>query len=316
MKILEKWQVTTRGSTTRGLFPLLAPLTRVILTLSVFFALTHDAKAWCPCEDENHWKSEFETVIFDNNFYSFGFDNNIFKPFKPSNNKKLLSYYYNPGRLIKRNRPYDYYYTPDKSYKKNKQYEYRVEERESHNNQKSISASWMRGKTPHFAIKTNIVNTFSSSLNLSSEFRMSKKATFNTSVSWNPWTFNAEENTKFKFLLVEPSVRFWSCESFNGHFFSIHGHYAYYNVGKLPVRPFTETLNQYRFEGQLAGAGISYGYHWLLAPRWSFDAEIGVGYARLWYGKYPCQSCAKILTNENKNYWGLTRAGFSIAYLF
>jgi len=304
MKTLVKKQ-TTRG---------LIPLSRIILTM-VCIILADDINARWLSEIEAE-AEEFESLtIFDNNIYAVSFNNDFNRPFRALRSRPL-AYYYNPRRVFKRNSPYDYYYTPEKSPKKNKQFEYKVEDRESHNNQKVISASWMRGKTPRFAVKTNIVNSFSSSLNLSTEIRITKKSTFNTSVSWNPWTYNAEENTKFKFLLVEPAVRFWSCESFNGHFFSIHGHYAYYNIGRLPVGPFSETMNQYRFEGQLAGAGISYGYHWLLSPRWSLDAEIGVGYARLWYGQYPCQTCAKILTNENKNYWGLTRAGFSIAYLF
>ena len=270
-----------------------------------------EAKAWCSCEVEDD-----NFALFDNNIYAINFDNNIFKPFKPTNNKRFRSFYYNPGRIFRQKRPYDYYYTPEKSHKKSTHYEYNVETRESHNNNKIITASWMRGKTPNYALKTNLVNSFSTALNLGAEIRVAKNVTYNTSVSWNPWTYNAENNTKFKFLLVEPAIRFWSCESFNGHFWSIHGHYAYYNVGSLPVRPFTETMNEYRFEGQLAGAGVSYGYHWLLSSRWSLDAEIGVGYARLWYGKYPCQTCAKVLDNENRNYWGVTRAGFSIAYLF
>jgi len=301
MKILIKLRTTTRGLLTRGLIPLL----KVILIM-VCFILVNDVKA-----------EEFENfVINDNNIFAINFNNDIFKPFRPVNNKRLLSYYHSPGRLIKRNRPYDYYYIPEKSLRRNNQFDYRYDERESNNDIKSISASWIRGKTPRFAVKTNVINSFTSTLNLGAEIRISKKVTFNTSANWNPWTFNAEENTKFKFLLVEPGIRYWACESFNGHFFSIHGHYAYYNIGRLPVKPFTETMNEFRFEGQLAGAGISYGYHWLLSSRWSLDAEIGVGYARLWYGKYPCQTCAKILSNENKNYWGLTRAGFSISYLF
>jgi len=206
------------------------------------------------------------------------------------------------NRAKKKNQPSDYFYKQDRG---------------SFNNDRQIRSAYrMRGKgTPQFAVKANLINTVTSTLSVGAEVRLTKNVTFNTSASWNPWTYNAEENTKFKFLLVEPEIRYWSCESFNGHFFGIHGHYAYYNVGSLPS-PFSETMNQHRFEGQLAGAGISYGYHWLLSPRWSLDAEIGAGYAKLWYEKYPCLTCAKVLTNENKNYWGITRAGLSIVYLF
>ena len=170
-------------------------------------------------------------------------------------------------------------------------------------------------ETPRFAIRTNILYDLTTSVNLGAEVKLWRKMTLDVPFTLNPWTYNKEENTKFKFLLFQPELRYWTCEAFNGQFFGLHGHYAYYNAGHLP-RPFSDTMNQYRFEGQLAGVGISYGYHWLMSPRWSIEAEIGAGYARLWYDKYPCKSCARLFTSENKNYWGLTRAGISLIYLF
>lgn len=40
-------------------------------------------------------------------------------------------------------------------------------------------------------------------------------------------------------------------------------------------------LGNYRYDGKIYGAGISYGYHWILKNRWSMEATIGAGYARL-----------------------------------
>ena len=171
-------------------------------------------------------------------------------------------------------------------------------------------------ETPYFAIKTNLLYDLATIPNLATEFALDHNVTLDLSFNWNPWTYNKEENTKFKFFLFQPELRYWTCEAFRGHFFGIHGHYAYYNVGHVPSPPFPEAMNQYRFEGQLAGAGVSYGYHWIMGPRLSLEGEIGAGYARLWYDKYPCQSCAKLLTSEKKNYWGLTRAGINLIYLF
>jgi len=171
-------------------------------------------------------------------------------------------------------------------------------------------------ETPYFAVKTNVLHDLTTSMNLGVEMRLSRKWTVDVPFTLNPWTFNKEENTKFKFFLFQPELRFWECEPFNGHFFGVHGHYAYYNVSRLPTPPFSETMNQHRFEGQLAGAGVSYGYHWMISPRWSFEAEIGAGYARLWYDKFPCQTCAKALASEKKDYWGVTRAGLTFLYLF
>ena len=47
-------------------------------------------------------------------------------------------------------------------------------------------------------------------------------------------------------------------------------------------------LGNYRYDGKIYGAGISYGYHWILKNRWSMEATIGAGYARLDYDKYAC----------------------------
>ena len=181
---------------------------------------------------------------------------------------------------------------------------------------RQFAPAYRMRETPYFALKTNILHDLTTSLNLGVEVRLGRKITLDVPFTLNPWMYNKEDNMKFKFFLVQPELRYWTCEAFNGHFFGLHGHYAYYNVGHLPTPPFSETMNLYRFEGQLAGAGISYGYHWLISPRWSFEAEIGAGYARLWYDKYPCQTCAKLLTSEKKNYWGLTRAGLSFLFLF
>jgi hypothetical protein len=171
-------------------------------------------------------------------------------------------------------------------------------------------------ETPDFAVKTNILHDLTTSMNIGAEYKIKRNITIDMPLTWNPWTYNKEENTKFKFLLIQPEIRYWTCEVFNGQFFGLHGHYAYYNVGHLPSAPFSETMNKYRFEGQLAGFGISYGYQWLIGTRWNLEAEIGAGYARLWHDKFPCISCAKLLTSEHKNYWGLTRAGVSLVYIF
>jgi len=134
---------------------------------------------------------------------------------------------------------------------------------------KQLAPAYRLRQTPHYAIKSNALFDLTTSLNLGFELRLQRQITLDLPFTLNPWTYNKLENTKFKFLLFQPGLRYWDCEVFNGHFIGVHGHYAYFNVGHLPNPLFSETMNQYRFEGQLAGMGISYGYHWLISPRWS-----------------------------------------------
>ena len=178
---------------------------------------------------------------------------------------------------------------------------------------KRYATAYRLRETPYFAVKTNILHDLTSSINLGVEARLEQKITLDLPVTYNPWMYNKDENSKFKFVLFQPELRLWTCEAFDGHYFGLHAHYAYFNVGRLP-QPFSDVMYDYRYEGQLAGAGISYGYVWPVSARWGLEAEIGVGYARLWYDRYPCENCAKLLSNEKRNYFGITRAGISLIY--
>ena len=169
-------------------------------------------------------------------------------------------------------------------------------------------------ETPRLAVSTNMLHNLTTSMNLSAELRLGRKMTLDMPFTLNPWTYNREKNVKSKFLLAQPELRFWTCEAFDGHFFGLHAHYSYFNVGGLPKSPFSDAMNQYRYEGQLFGAGISYGFAFPIGKRWGVEANIGIGFAKLRYDQYSCQKCDKLFKSDTKTYWGLTRAGLSFVY--
>lgn len=173
-----------------------------------------------------------------------------------------------------------------------------------------IQAQEQMGKTylPKFAIKTNALYWATTTPNLGLEVALAKKLTLDVSGNYNPWKFS--DDKKLKHWLVQPELRYWLCERFNGSFFGLHGHYAEYNVSNLDLFG----MGDYRYEGNLYGAGISYGYHWILKHRWSMEATIGAGYARLKYDKYECGNCGEKLGHKTKNYFGPTKIGLSIIY--
>lgn len=109
-----------------------------------------------------------------------------------------------------------------------------------------------------------------------------------------------------RFWLVQPEVKYWLCEKFEGHFLGVHLHGAQFFGG----------FDEKRYDGYLAGGGISYGYDWILSPHWNLELELGVGYARLWYKESPRIPCVKCYENERKNYFGPTRAAVSFVYIF
>lgn len=54
--------------------------------------------------------------------------------------------------------------------------------------------------------------------------------------------------------------------------------------------------------------------HWLMGYRFSIEAVIGGGYARMEYDKYRCAGCGERMGHYKRNYFGPTRAGVSLIY--
>jgi len=247
------------------------------------------------------------------------------------------------------------------------------------------------------ALKTNILYDLTSTINLGYEVALNHKTTLDIWLNYNPWTlggkwvglFDSElpksdptsafkRDSKLKHLAIQPEIRWWMCEKFNGHFIGVHLHGGLFNVGvlKLPfdwgrykdskgdyLGSYPETLQPYNypnvkvqgvayhvadkpypglvepdgtvsdvnakywgnadrdgiyvnsFEGWLLGAGVSYGYHLIMSPRFSMEFTFGLGYAYLKYEKTRCTDCRTKLGEEVAHYFGPTRAGISLVYM-
>ena len=158
-------------------------------------------------------------------------------------------------------------------------------------------------------MKTNLLYDLTSTLNLGGEMALSEKWTIDLSVSYNSWAFGSKR--RFRHYQIQPEGRYWLCEGFNGHFWGFHGLLGGYNVGGMKLFG----MKNHRYEGRMAGAGISYGYHWILGDRWGLEATLGLGYIRLSYDKYPCTRCGSLLDTGSRNFWGPTKAGISLIYI-
>lgn len=173
------------------------------------------------------------------------------------------------------------------------------------------------------AVKTNLLYDATTTINLGVEFKIAPQWSMDISGNVNPWTFS--DNRKMKFWLLQPEARWWSCQPFNGHFFGIHALGGKYNIGGMLPWGFkngqmmgfikNENILEHRYEGWTIGAGVSYGYHWILGKRWGLEATIGVGYAYLNYDKYKCEHCGEKIKEGNRNYFGPTKAGVTLIYM-
>lgn len=169
-------------------------------------------------------------------------------------------------------------------------------------------------------VKTNLLYDITATANLGIEFKVAPKWTVDISGNLNAWTFS--DNKKWKHWVLQPEARYWLCERFNGHFIGAHLVGGIYNMGNWNTDfTFLGTdfgqLKEHRYEGWLVGAGIAYGYHWMLGRHWSVEAEIGIGYVYTQADKYECPRCGEQLENNKPHHYvGPTKAAVNLIYVF
>ncbi|MCC8186760.1 MAG: DUF3575 domain-containing protein [Bacteroides sp.] len=168
------------------------------------------------------------------------------------------------------------------------------------------------------AVKTNLLYAATTTPNLSLEWAPSRKISLDLQGSYNGWEFGqSQRNRKIKHWLVQPEVRFWIYEAFDGHFLGIHPFYGQYNTGNihLPLRIW-QGWKDHRYKGYATGLGFGYGYQWYLGHHWNLEFEFGFGYSYMNYDRYNYKKCNPCLGNDHKHYFGPTRLALSVVYLF
>lgn len=163
------------------------------------------------------------------------------------------------------------------------------------------------------AVKTNLLYDALTTLQLGAEAAWNTHWSAEAAATWNPWS--PASGKSLQHVSVQPEIRYWLREAFNGHYFGLHLHYADYDIAgkKLPF----DMKKEFCYDGFAYGGGISYGYQLYLSPRWNLEFTIGAGYTCFEYDKYyfPKADEADWIGKYRNQYWGLTKAGVSIVYL-
>lgn len=170
------------------------------------------------------------------------------------------------------------------------------------------------------AVKTNLLADAFVSPNLGVGIGLAPKWTLDVSGQFNAWTLSHDR--RWKHWLLQPEARYWLCDRFSGHFIGAHIHGGQYNIGGVDGKvEFLGTdfrkLEDTRYQGWFVGAGVAYGYAWILGRHWNFEAEIGIGYSYTRYDRFRCIGCGKkIETDKPHHYVGPTKAAVNLVYVF
>jgi hypothetical protein len=172
------------------------------------------------------------------------------------------------------------------------------------------------------AVGTNILYWATGTVNLSSEVAINPKTTINLSASSNIpgliYYGKKERNRKLWHWNVQPEVRFWNTEAFNRGFVGIHAGGGAFDAGGITMPlGLMHDFGKHRYEGWMAGAGVSYGYQWWVSPHWNLEATLGFGYMYMEFNRFETPA-SKYIDQEHKtyHYFGPTRVGLSFSYLF
>lgn len=174
-------------------------------------------------------------------------------------------------------------------------------------------------KSQAVAIKSNLLADAATSVNLGAEFVLKPQWTLGVTGQYNPWTFR--ENKKWKHWLVQPELRYWFCQAWDGHFFGLHLHGGEMNVGGIKnsinyLGTNFGKLTDYRYEGWFTGGGITYGYSLPVSRRWNFEVLAGFGYVYVKFDKFPCVKCGEKIGDGSHHYFGPTQAALNLVYVF
>lgn len=175
-------------------------------------------------------------------------------------------------------------------------------------------------KAQTVAVKTNLLSDALLNANIGAEIGLAPKWTLDVKGDFNAWTLSHDR--RWKHWAVQPEARYWLCDRFSGHFVGVHAHGGQFNIGgidtdfKILGTDFSK-LNDSRYQGWFVGAGVAYGYAWILGRHWNLEGEIGVGYSYTHYDKFRCAGCGK-KTDEDQthHYLGPTKAAINLVYIF
>ena len=173
---------------------------------------------------------------------------------------------------------------------------------------------------PKAALKTNVIYDATATINLGVEFALAPKMTMDISGDLHPWVL--PNGWRLTHYLVQPELRFWLKERFQGHFFAVNVLGATYNAGNIRnnfhiMGRDMSALGRYRVEGIAYGAGLGYGYAVRVAKRLNVEMEIGLGYIGAEFDAYRLGEKESLYAqNSTAQYFGPTKGALNIVYIF
>ncbi|MBD5424906.1 MAG: DUF3575 domain-containing protein [Bacteroides sp.] len=162
-----------------------------------------------------------------------------------------------------------------------------------------------KAQAQRMALKTNALEYFILSPNLTFEARLSRVLSLQIGVAGNPVT-KPIAGYKASNFRVEPELRYWFNRPMAKHFVAVSATAGIYSLG----------IHDRVISGDAVALGISYGYSLVLSRHWNMEAEIGVGIGNTHGYDYTKPNRRPATPNLLRTLPVPVRFGLSFGYVF
>lgn len=143
--------------------------------------------------------------------------------------------------------------------------------------------------------------------NLTLDTRLSRRLTFEIGITGNPLSKTPYgTDIMLKNLRIQPSLRYWFNRPMARHFMGVAVCGGVYDL----------RLREHCYRGNIAAAGLTYGYALVLSRHWNVEFSIGAGIGRVWGYDYRYSEGRPKDTNMSKWIPVPIGTGISFSYIF
>lgn len=153
------------------------------------------------------------------------------------------------------------------------------------------------------ALKTNALYWAAATPNLGAEFRLNRHLTLSVEGAFNRVKIGSIDT---RGEMLSPELRYWfSARPHARHFLGVTGVAANYRLA----------LKNRNYDGDAYGAGLTYGYSFVLGKRWSMETTVGAGALYVRQMKYRDGEEKPARPNDVKWTPAPLKAGVSFVYM-
>lgn len=176
----------------------------------------------------------------------------------------------------------------------------------------SLIAAPLLGNAQQWSVGVNALDAANvGTISAEASVAASRHITVGASAKVNPWTFNKGDGATLKqhrHQTYAVGMRWWPWNVYSGWWMGGKAQFQEYNWGGFRSRE-TE-------EGNAYGAGLSFGYTWMLHEHINLEAGAGVWGGYKTYTVYSCPKCGRTVDEGSKWFVMPNEAILSLVFVF